>query len=63
MALWGAVAAAALLVGGVQACVQAAFLLGNSAWASDARTQQILELLGCPKAQGGLDLILARFSL
>jgi hypothetical protein len=59
-ALWGGVAAAALLVLGVQACVQLLFALGNDAWASDPRTQRILELLGCPKAQGGADLFLAR---
>lgn len=58
VAVWGAVAAAATAVLAAQALIQALFLVGNDAWASNPQTQEILELLGCPKAQGGLDLLL-----
>ena len=44
----------------MQAAVQLLFFIGNDAWASDLRTKEILELVGCPKALSGLDLFLVR---
>lgn len=58
MAAWGAVTAMATLVLIMQAGVQLLFLIGNDAWASDAQTKEILELVGCPKALSGLDLFM-----
>lgn len=58
VAVWGAVAASAALVLIAQALIQALFFVGNDAWASDPQTQEILELLGCPKAQSRLDVFL-----
>lgn len=58
LAVWGAVAAISTLVLIVQAAVQLLFFIGNDAWASDLRTKEILELVGCPKALSGLDLFL-----
>ena len=58
LAVWGAVAAISTLLLIVQAAVQLLFFIGNDAWASDLRTKEILELVGCPKALSGLDLFL-----